>query len=62
MGAVGLTMLTFAINNHVFTQQFILFVGAKPDLLFWVKIFVSAIVQVVSRLLMAQRDSPYITS
>ena len=23
MGAVGFTMLTFAINNHIFTQQFI---------------------------------------
>ena len=32
-----------------------LFVGAKPDPLFLVKIFVSAIVQVVSGILMAQR-------
>ena len=32
-----------------------LFVGAKPDLLFWVKIFASVVVQVVSRLPMAKR-------
>ena len=39
-----------------------LFVEAKPDPLFWVKIFVSAIVQVVSGLLMAQRDLLHIIS
>ena len=41
-------MATFLPNSS-------LFVKAKPDPLFWVKIFVSAIVQVVSGLLMAQR-------
>ena len=61
MGAIGFTMLTFAINNHVFPNSS-LFVGAKPDPLFSVKIFVSAIVQVVSGILMAQRDLPHITS
>ena len=61
MGAVGFTMLMFAINGNIFTQQF-LFVEAKPDPLFWVKIFVSTIVQVVSGLLMAQRDLLHIIS
>ena len=41
-------MATFLPNSS-------LFVEAKPDPLFWVKIFVSVIVQVVSGLLMAQR-------
>ena len=39
-----------------------LFVEAKADPLFWVKIFVSTIVQVVSGLLMAQRDLLHIVS
>ena len=60
MGAVSFTMLMFAINGHVFTQQFI--AEAKPDPLFWVMISVSAIVQVVSRLLMAQRGLLHIIS
>ena len=42
-------MATFLPNSS-------LFVEVKPDPLFWVKIFVSAIVQGVSGLLMGQRD------
>ena len=61
MGAIGFTMLMFAINGHVLPNSS-LFVEAKPDPLFWVKIFVSTIVHVMSGLLMAQRDFLHIVS
>ena len=50
MGAISFTTLMFAINGHVFTPQFIV---CRSQ---------TSIVQVVSGLLMAQRDLLHIVS
>ena len=62
MGAIGFAPLTFAINNHVFYPTVHCLQEPDETPYFRSRFFVFVIVQVVSGLLMAQRDSLQIIS